>query len=505
MTTASTHTIPIFNGGQAFRVVRDASDGRLGLVDHDASTTTGMRVWFEMEYTTTCTSSTRLTDVPMLPDIPCGSFVEKFIGGVSRTVRHVGCLRARVRHRTESLSVFATHAPSGDAVRHALATLCDAVTTVGEEENDDEFGIVVEVVVHDVEDVDHVCAVLSRVGATPLLDRDESVNARQCIGIERLDRIESDCVAIARADTDDVQFGARRGARNWRFEWLPVGWRPPITWDHMIENVATLDITEIPQPLRQHVAAHRLRHGTIAYALGSHWRRMEHPPNPSEIAFATDHPAHTHMLQTLMGRVIVHRPNVSRILTERTWLSAAEVDAAGLVHRQSMVCADDGVWYVTCDPRNHLVHEVKTERWVSAALTTEQSHQLITAFYILSVERVRDPIVRRQASLILFRYMFERGYTARWMGKYDQDAHFIGNGTRLRAFKRLSQYDPHRLPTKVLNRLCNREGKLVSRGSKGTRSKYRTENRYVPVTRLHRSDVDETRMVVPRIASRVSH
>jgi len=33
---------------------------------------------------------------------------------------------------------------------------------------------------------------------------------------------------------------------------------------------------------------------------------------------------------------------------------------------------------------------------------------------------------------VLFQYMKERGYTARWMGKYDQDARHVGNGDRFR-------------------------------------------------------------------------
>ena len=38
----------------------------------------------------------------------------------------------------------------------------------------------------------------------------------------------------------------------------------------------------------------------------------------------------------------------------------------------------------------------------------------------------------RLLHLILYRYMVERGYTARWIGKYKQDAYHIGNGTRFR-------------------------------------------------------------------------
>ena len=51
------------------------------------------------------------------------------------------------------------------------------------------------------------------------------------------------------------------------------------------------------------------------------------------------------------------------------------------------------------------------KRHVSSSLTTYQSHQLITAFYVLCVERIDDPLTVRVASLILYRYMVERGYT----------------------------------------------------------------------------------------------
>jgi len=124
-----------------------------------------------------------------------------------------------------------------------------------------------------------------------------------------------------------------------------------------------------------------------------------------------------------------------------------------------------------------------------------QSEQLITAFYLLSVERVADATVCEAASLILFRYMFERGYTARYMGKYLQEANHIGNGKRFRQFRRLSQYAPDRLPIAVLTKLCGTNGRMINRGSKGTRSKYRTANRYVPARRLKRTREDEDEMM----------
>ena len=114
-------------------------------------------------------------------------------------------------------------------------------------------------------------------------------------------------------------------------------------------------------------------------------------------------------------------------------------------------------------------------RYVSAALSEAQSQQLLTAFYALCVARVR-PVLAHACELILFRYMIEGGYTARWMGKYDQYALHVGNGEKLRRLadgkRELAQYRQHNLPAQVLNRLCGRDGRVHPRGSKGSRSKY---------------------------------
>jgi hypothetical protein len=81
------------------------------------------------------------------------------------------------------------------------------------------------------------------------------------------------------------------------------------------------------------------------------------------------------------------------------------------------------------------------------------------------------------------------------MGRYEQEAKHIGNSASFRRFARLSQYDPHRLPTAVLNRLCGRDGKLRSRGAKGSRSKYVDKaKRYRPRRRLVRTENMEERM-----------
>ena len=75
--------------------------------------------------------------------------------------------------------------------------------------------------------------------------------------------------------------------------------------------------------------------------------------------------------------------------------------------------------------------------------------------------------------LILFHYMVQRGYTARWLGKYVQEANHIGNGNTFRVFSRMQQYAPHRLPTAVLNRLLGRAGRLRGRGAVDDRVRVR--------------------------------
>lgn len=244
-----THTLPSLNGANPFIVVR--VDGtRMGIIDGDT-----LGVWIEEDLV-----PTRVPNMHALPRVATpvfpqgyGAWQDKSIGGVSRTVRRVGTLRA-VRKAQGLVTLFATHAPSADAVGDALRG--SDVATVGDPAWDATYGHVAEVVVHDGADLEHAAAVVARAGATPILEK-SNVNARRAIGIERLDRIE------ARVTVDDDEdhslYGPRRGNDNWRFPWLPEGWHVPITWDHMVANVANVrDITVLPQPLRQHVARARL-------------------------------------------------------------------------------------------------------------------------------------------------------------------------------------------------------------------------------------------------------
>jgi hypothetical protein len=143
----------------------------------------------------------------------------------------------------------------------------------------------------------------------------------------------------------------------------------------------------------------------------------------------------------------------------------------------------------------YLRSQIPQRRIVSSGLSDMQSKQLVQAFYHLSVERVEDPIMRKALSLVLYRYMVERGYTSRYMGKYQQDALFVGNGNDFRNFPRLSQYYRPQLPDEVINKLCQKDGNLKARGSKGSRSKYvDPSKKYVPKRTLKRTHMDEQKM-----------
>lgn len=482
-----TRTMEVFNNGMPLRVVR-ADDGRLGIVDEAR-----MHVWFGYEF-----KSTRVSRVPtreiVLPPLPqhYGKFDSKAIGGVSKTLRRVGCIRTTHKH-SGAVVVFATRAPTPSCVADALHSCTTVAHTVGESEVDEEFGNVTEIVVHESSDVDHVCAIVARCGAIPILE-DTNLNARQGIGVERLDRIPSKSLDGDQND-DATQFGVRRGERNWRFAWLPDHWRPPITWDHLIGNVGPCDIESLSQPLRQHVAHDRIRRG-VHDPLGSRWRVAEVPPTPMELSMMT----HEGGSATL--RTVLRHSELSTALASSERVPSHLVDALSIDSVQYLARSDDGRWFRPLDTRSILHQQIPGSRLVSAALEDSQSEQLINAFYVLSVECVPDALIREAASLILFRYMIERGYTARWMGKYVQDALYIGNGDRFRNFRRLSQYAPDRLPINVLNKLCETNGCMRNKGSKGTRSKYRTTNRYIPKRRLKRTREHEDSMITgPGVAS----
>ena len=292
----------------------------------------------------------------------------------------------------------------------AEALADEEAATVGGAVVDEEHGHVCEVVVHEAAALGRVAARVARAGATPVLEGAEA-GAHQCIGIERLDRIEARLTDPGGEDAkkNGDEYGLHRGGENGAVVAAARVVPRAITWDYMVTNVARVaDLARLPQPLRQHAA-------------------KEAAPRLLDTA-----EARRHIPPTRLSRRAAHA----------------------------------------------------------------QSKQLVEAFFLLEVERLAAPTEAvRALRLVLFRYMMERGYTARWMGRYEQEAKHIGNSASFRRFARLSQYDPHRLPTAVLNRLCGRDGKLRSRGAKGSRSKYVDKaKRYRPQRRLVRTENMEERM-----------
>ena len=488
----ATRTLPPFNNGRPLRVVRLPSEGdadRLGVVDE-----AHLKVWIETDVASTWMHDIRSLEEVPLPTLPShyGSWVKKSIGGVSSTVRRVGVLRGtpgKSPPGKSPVTLFAVHAPSPNAVSDALADT-EAVISVGDTEHDDEYGHVTEVVVHDSEDVAYAASVIARTGATPIMEKPED-NAKRCLGIERLDRIHSRVVVDETMDEEEA-YGLRRGSENWRFPWMPGHWRAvPITWDHMVANVCHETLEDLPQPLRQHVARAKLEAQDFA-PLGTKWTLAD-PPTPQEQELAPHAPPP-------LRKVIADAPSalLDALSEDRLDVSLAELEGFD-VQVDHLVQARDGRWFRPCDTKRALLKHIPAKRLVSAALSEAQSKQLVDAFFALVVERVSDPETKRALSLVLYHYMKERGYTARWLGKYEQEAKHIGNGDSFRRFGRLAQYAPHRLPADVLNKLCGRDGRLKNRGSKGSRSKYKQvgKKRYKPKRRLLRTREEEWRMVAP--------
>ena len=390
---------------------------------------------------------------------------------------------------TGPITLFSIRCPDTECIARVFDSE-ENIGHVGEAQFvDDAFGIVTEIIIFDAEDLSHACALVHMAGGTVMLE-DPSVNARRCLGVERLDRIGAKVVCEENMyEEDDGVYGLRRGNDNWKFPFLPVGWRVPITWDHMVENVLHEPIMNIPHPLRQHVAKRRIEMG-IHQKIGSLWVKTiaatkeelmhANTPNPRLVL---ESPSHD--LKEWIRRGTRHEEDLpDKITDEITLKTIVEVD---------------GKWYRPVDTVAFLrkqTTDASGKRLVSAALKFEQSCQLLTAFYFLCIERRQEEDVNHAFILIMYHYMKERGYTSRWMGKYDQFAVHVGNGDLFRNFNRLTVYQPHLLPVDVLNKLCGSDGKLKSRGSKGSRSKYQSKKkRYVPKRRLKRSRDDEEKMI----------
>ena len=416
--------------------VRLLRDGRMGVVSNDCAG----KMWMERDFKPSVQSYeyASASDVVTLPDIPdtYGSFVNKSIGGVSDTVRRQGPGICRVKHDSSGPYVlFATSEKEEEENISSMVGLEESVSIGDSECVDGKW--VTEIIVHDMEYVDCVCARLSRHGISCILE-DASVQCEQPIGIERLDRIDS---SLTNRDEEDdrhvvFDFGLGRGDENWKFHWIPSHWQPPITWDYLVMNVLDVNLLHLPYPLRQHVATFRLKRLSCNDETGD-------------------------------GEGCRKRSSVEECTCERCFLE-----------RQS----------------NYLK---KDTRKVSASLSNAQSKQLIQAFYLLTVERISDPVGVKACCLIMYRYLVECGYLARWIGAYKQKAHCVGNGTFTRVFNRLWQYDPSRIPTHVLNRLLTERGELRGEGSKGSRSKYVSKDvRYVPKARMRKSrnELEQARM-----------
>lgn len=489
MRPSSRHCRPMqpFNDGLPLRVVRLDGNGGMGVVDASRR-----RVWKENDLASFFTSfhPSSVVEIPSIPD-HYGTWHGTSIGGLSDTVRRTGILQANPKHKG-AVILFVTHAPEDLSTMTSELDAWEVGYAMGDVEEMNGYGRVVELVVYDPTQLSRVAALVARTGATPLLE-DSDVDARRSIGIERLDRIDAQIVS---RDTNmenegEDAYGVRRGRENWRFPWIPSSWtRVPLTLDHMVENLLHDDISCIPQPLCQHVARCRIEMG-LYDRMGTLWVKSEHAP--------TEHELKGGPLIRYPHRIVLQNEHLRQCLSSgRTTITTDELRDWGLEHvdhARYLVEAADGTWYRPRDTRNQLMSHIPMQRWVSCALSEEQSKQLCTCFYLLLVEGVRDEEVRHAIHLILFRYMVERGYTSRRMGKYTQDAKHIGNGDEFRPFRRLTQYAPERLPVEVLSKLCGRDGRLKNRGSKGTRSKYRTTNRYKPTRRLKRSREDEQAMV----------
>lgn len=505
-------TIPV-NGGHPFRVVTLQSDWEdeeevLAIVNAERPGS----VWKDYDLRPTPLSDDGWTqggtvEVPPLPTHV--DWQTATIGGISNTLRCYGVLRARENRAGEKIdrgpvTLFATHCADVRALTEALR--CEPCTIV-DRLDDEEFGTTLELRVETAADVDRTAAIVGRHQSVPLLE-DSSIDANTGIGIERLDRIDCDLLHDRHAMVSSRGvYGTRRGFSNWKFHYLPPDWTTaPLTWDALIANIKdSTPLSELPELVRQHVAQSRFER-ELYEPVGSLWRHCSAPAAPAEVATGSDDASTQHVPNALTCRCRVLKPTPPSLRAE---LEKA-THTNGTVVRVSVSPEDarrvaphtvveaGGRWFEAVDTSALYAARTKMpgrKRRVSAALTMEQNRQIISAFYARFVEDVRDAAVRKACELVLFRYLVTGGYVVRWMGKYKQNALYVGNGVKLRRFRQLSQYEPDRLPSAVLNRLLQPTGEFANRGSKGTRSKYIRKGsggqRYVPTRTLPRSQDDE--------------
>ena len=455
-------TLPRLNDGRPMRVVYlDGVDAaglpRMGIVDESTR-----RVWVEHTMRSSRVAGlATLREVP-LPTIPphYGSWRPTAAGGVGKTWRRMSLLRVAASERDVVLLV--THPTSATAVSHALqAEPC----TVGRVEAQACGAHLTEVTVRHGDDVAMVAARVARVGGTPELERPTLDLGRE-LGVERLDRSGAEVLDDPLLAEGDDLHGPRRGLENWFFPWLPEGWDAPITWDHMVHNVRSEPLESLPRPLRDHAARSRLDTGRHP-PIGSQWVVAERPPTEDEVWHSELYTDAEHDTHRYNRRILTLDAAVA------AQIRAGDADVGIRVASPHVLARVDDVWYRPYDFAAAIRQHIPARRHVSAGLTAMQSKQLIVAHYLLVVERMDDTVVRKAMGLVLFQYMKESGYSSRWIGCYKKFAHHVGNGKGLRPFAALPQYQPHLLPRQVLIKLCSQDGKIVPRGSKGSRSKYK--------------------------------
>lgn len=480
----------MLHGGLPLRVVRDVLRGRMGVRDPDRAN----HVWWETDLESSEVEDASCLEAVEVPAIPehYGEWKSTAIGGVSKTVRRVGILRANPKHAGPA-TVFSIRGPDALTVKEALEAQCPGDVQVVDVQEDAEYGHVTEVLIPDpVADAARVCAIISRAGGTPVFE-DPAVDAERGLGVERLDRIE--------VHGTDTTAGLKRGCENWQFSFLPSEWSDvPITWEHLARNCRDAAVEHLPQPLRQHVAQLRLAE-IDAEPLGGEdwcWSGPVAPATESELARS----------RQCDGKP---PPLPMRWILEDEKNAIAEMSAATLkAHGWRMLRRDPetGMWMRLHRPeREKYERHIGVKRWVSAALSDAQSKQLVEAYYLTSVEcsstgsaasSTAPSCGLRAAGLVQFRYMVLRGYMGRWIGKYRQQALHIGNGNTFRTFRgSLTQYGVRsEVPAPVINRLVGVDGKYHPRGSKGSRSKHARNpiKRYVPRRVLRRRQEDERAM-----------
>lgn len=427
----------------------------------------------------------RPIDLPPIPG-PDAAWISCAIGGVSKTQRRVGVLRGRDNVRAP-VSLFALRCvPDASGVVDMIRSdEWKAKATVGDPIQDDAEGWAVEVIVHSAQDLSVCAARIARLGAEVVVDEASApLEAGRSLGVERLDRIDA---AILQRDAgpDRFAYGLKRGVANWAFGWQPQEWKhASFNWDQLVRNVKdTMPISDVPPLLLQHVAAYKLLHKEFS-KVGQAWAQAAAPLHGTARVLRSDD-ASRRLSGVRETRTILPTP-----------VPGAKAD--------SLVKAEDGRWWKCYNEEKHLQGYARLDqrrRLVSSHLTTAQSRQLITAFYLACVERSLDPIVLLAARIVLFHYLVHSGYTGRWLGQYVQSGLHVGNGNRLRSFKRLRQYDVERLPVTMLNRWLRQDGQLVPNGvasvsRRGSRSKYvKEQEQYRPRKLLKRTAVDEEVML----------